>query len=304
MIRGANFFLCLLVCLSPLSVSALELVTRTQLLMGDVPVAITVKTQSSKKDRALAAMEKAFNEAGRIENEVSEFKPKSRTSALNHSEGNWINVGLDLMQILLLARKASEATAGAFDITFASRNYLADYKDVLLDPAQNRAKLARKKMNIGLGGIAKGYIVDRMSAVLKKEGFAKHLVNAGDIYAAGLWEVGLRNPDRPRGAPLCALKLKNRAVSTSGNDERPGHITDPKSRRPLISPSSVTVVSKTSVWADAMATAAYILYGRQADSFSLPDILFVSPHAIPNIPCRLTRSFSPLPARQRHEKSP
>jgi thiamine biosynthesis lipoprotein len=243
--------------------------------MGNVPVSITIEASSRKESKAYEAMEKAFDEARRIENEVSEWKPESQTSLLNQNAGkSLVPIGRDLMQILLLAREVSEITDGAFDITFPSPDKKATYRDVIVLPAFSLAYLKNRGVKIAVSGIAKGYIVDRISDVLKKEGFQKFLVNAGDIYASGRWEVGIRDPKDPNRA-IRRLSVKNQAVSTSGLYERGAHIIDPKTRRPVLaSIKSVTIVAKSSAMADALATGAFVLGKDRIKSLSekLPEI--------------------------------
>lgn len=233
--------------------------------MGNIPVSITVETASSKKEKAYEAMEEAFDEARRIENEVSEWGPQSQTTLLNRNAGGrWMPIGQDLMAILREARKISEATGGAFDVTFASRNRRATFRDVEILPELFLARLKRKGAKIGVSGIAKGYIVDRMSDVLNHSGFEKYLVDAGDLFARGRWTIGIRDPGggaEPLGAkPICRITVRDRAVSTSGLYERGPHILDPKTKKPVRGDfQSVTVLAPRSILADALATAGFVM---------------------------------------------
>ena len=108
--------------LSP-PLSAKEKFSRTQVMMGDVPVTIEIVASAKKRAKAFVAMEKSYAEAKRIEAEVSEWQPTSQTSQINRMAGRSpVKIGKDLMAILLYAARASAGTDGAFDITFASRN--------------------------------------------------------------------------------------------------------------------------------------------------------------------------------------
>ncbi|MBI3540641.1 MAG: FAD:protein FMN transferase, partial [Deltaproteobacteria bacterium] len=164
----------------------------------------------------------------------------------------------DLLKILMKAREISELTEGAFDITFLSKEP-SDYSNVFLAPELSLAALRTPKTQIGVSGIAKGYIVDRMSEVLRKAGFKKFLVNAGDLYAAGPWKIGIRNPEGGKGATLCTLLVHNRAVSTSGLYERGRHIIDPTTHKPVTRLKSVTVIADSSILADALGTGAFVM---------------------------------------------
>lgn len=250
----------ILLILFPSSLAAAESFTRTQLLMGDIPVTITIRGFSGKKAAAIEAMEKSFTEAKRVEETISEWRPGSQATLLNRNAGKgWVPIGRDLMEILIVAREVSEITEGAFDITFASPDRQATYKDVELIPELSLARLARRRVKIGVSGIAKGYIVDRMSEVLRQNGFRRFLVNAGDLYASGRWEVGIHDPDNPQEKPVCLLTVKDLAVSTSGLYERGPHIIDPRTRRAVSPLKSVTVIAKESALADAFATGAFVL---------------------------------------------
>lgn len=242
------------------SLEAHEKFVRTQILMGNVPVSITIASSSTSKTRALRAMEASFAEARRIEETVSEWKNTSQTSLLNQNAGKgWVPIGKDLTTILLRSQKISEETQGAFDVTFASSDKKAMYHDVEILPQLSLARLKRKKMKIGVSGIAKGYIVDRMSEVLKKRGFYHFIVDAGDLYFSGSWKTGIKNPDDPKGPPLCSFGVKDQAVSTSGLYERGPHILDPKTKKPVTHLKSVTVMARHSIDADAWGTALFVL---------------------------------------------
>lgn len=267
-LRYINFFIFFFLWIPPLQGG--QKFGRTQLLMGNVPVSITVEAASGKEQKVYEAMERAFEEARRIENEVSEWRSESQTSLLNHYAGkSLVPIGYDLIEILLLAHKISEMSDGAFDITFVSPDKKATYRDVVVLPSFSLAYLKNSGVKIAVSGIAKGYIVDRMSDVLRQEGFKKFLVNAGDLYASGRWEVGIRDPDHPgEEKTICKLKVKDQAVSTSGLYERGAHIIDPKTRKTVAHAGSVTVIAKSSAVADALATGAFVL-GKQR----LPSLL-------------------------------
>ena len=129
---------------------------------------------------------------------------------------------------------------------------------------------ARSGMGITLDGIAKGYIADRVSAVLTSAGVKNHLVNAGgDIMASGHkspgvpWRVAVQSPTGP--AYAGELSLSGKAIATSGSYEiyydasrRHHHLINPASG---FSPAvgSVSVVAGTAMEADILATALSIL---------------------------------------------
>jgi thiamine biosynthesis lipoprotein len=229
--------------------------------MGDVPVRLTIEAPASKKEKAFTVMDAAFNEARRLENSVSEWRKGSQASLLNRNAGKAIvPVDGDMTAILVKAREISDWTGGAFDITFASKKRGVSYQNIIILPELGLAYL-RPGVRIGVSGIAKGYIVDAISRILRKAGFKRFLVDAGDLYAAGKWEIGVRDPRRPESREeICKIEVKDRAVSTSGQYERGAHIIDPRTRRPVAAPlAGVTVIAEDSTTADALATAFFVL---------------------------------------------
>lgn len=236
--------------------------TRTRVLMGDVPVTLTVRAPSSREQAAYRAMEKGFEEMARIERMVSEYRPDSEVSLLNQNAGKkWIPISPETASILTVARQISEKSGGVFDITFASKAKNANYRDVMLNERKEYAFLRTEGVRIGLSGISKGFIVERASKTISNEGFKDNLVNAGgDIFAQGAWKIRIRNPVAGNdGETRCALTVKDRAVSTSGTYERGMHLIDPKTRQPVNNHRSTTIVADSAVEADALATAAFIL---------------------------------------------
>ncbi|MBI2340505.1 MAG: FAD:protein FMN transferase [Deltaproteobacteria bacterium] len=283
---------------------AAVLFARTQVLMGDVPVSLTIKAPESKKIAAFTAMEEAFDRAREIEGEVSEFRPNSQTSRLNRNAGGeWMPIGEHLTRILELSFRISDLTNGAFDVTFASPDKAVTFRDIELrgdksphppffkggnksvTPLSQRggggdfyARLSKRGTNISVSGIAKGYIVDQMADSLKKAGFKKFLINAGgEILARGRWKVSIRDPENPDGEPVLNLKIKNRAVSTSGLYERGHHIFDANTKKPVERSGSVTVIAKNSSLADAWDTAAFIMGKEKIEAIrnKIPDIEFI-----------------------------
>ncbi len=223
--------------------------------MGDVPVTITIKTKFKQKDSAYQAMDQAFNEARLLEKKISEFNPKGDVARLNrHAGKKWVKVNTELLELLDLAQNFSTVTEGAFDITYSSPHKKSRFTDVIIDRKNRTAFLKKQGTRIGLSSIAKGYLVDRMSSVISKASFKKHIVNAGgDLFAKGRWRVNTRKTSYQ-------MSVKNQAVASAGNDQRGAHIFDPKTKKPLTPPyDGVTVVARTCVVANPLATAAFVM---------------------------------------------
>jgi thiamine biosynthesis lipoprotein len=150
---------------------------------------------------------------------------------------------------------------------------LIDYTLVNLDPEDEMVWLHEKGMLLGLGGIAKGYALDRAGEVLREAGFSSFLLQAGgQVLMEGRrgdrhWRVGIRDP---RGGPddyFATLDAENVSVSTSGDYEsyfildgrRYHHILDPHTGWPAEGIRSVTIVAADATLADALSTAVFVL---------------------------------------------
>ncbi len=202
-------------------------------------------------------------------------------------------VDKELFALIQRGVRIGELTGGAFDITYAGAGQLWDFKadppklpsDAELEAALTRVGYARLTldeaaltvelpagMRIGLGGIAKGYGVDRAMALFMKRGIRNAIVNAGgDLKALGRkfdksWEIAIRHP-RDRERVLAMLPVSNVCVVTSGDYERffelegvrYHHILDPRTGRPSTGCMSATVTAPDAAFADALATALCVL---------------------------------------------
>jgi FAD:protein FMN transferase len=280
--------------LSNVSFAAPPLVTRTGSAMG-TQVRISIFTQDEQgADRAIAA---AFAEIDRLEGLMTTWKPESEVSRINAAAGDHaIAVSDDTLAVIEMAQKAAALSGGAFDISFYAlhglwkfdedlekkipdrallkkRIKLIDYRQLAVDHDAKTVFLKKKGMGIGLGGIAKGYAVDRAVAVLRKAGFANAIVQAGgDLMCSGSkggqpWTAGIRDPRGAAADVFATLKLVDHAFSTAGDYERffflegkrYHHIIDPKTGFPAIRSRSVTVYAPSALLADALDDAVFIL---------------------------------------------
>ena len=265
-----------------------QLYSRTALIMGTV-VEIKAYTGDEKQlDRDITA---AFDEMRRVENQFSSFKPDSEISQLNQATGPF-KVSKETAQLLQAGQRIARLSDGAFDMGLGRLIKLwgietdhphvpteAEIRETLervgpedLEIDGTTVRKADPELKVDLGGIAKGYAVDRAIEVLRQAGVQSAAVNAGgDIRLLGdrngqPWRIGIQHPRDPK-AVLATLPLSNRAVVTSGDYERYfekdgiryHHIFDPTSGRPARLCQSVTVVAADATTADALATAAFVL---------------------------------------------
>jgi thiamine biosynthesis lipoprotein len=232
-----------------------------------------------------------------LEDRLSFFRPGSDVSRLNAAEtGSYVPVGPDLQALVALSLRFGELSGGAFDVTVGPLMRLWGFggghglTNVPSDEAivqavtrvgytaiaTNAAGVALLKpgMKIDLGGIAKGYAVDRCCDALRQGGARDFLVNlGGNLRAYGspapgrAWRIGVRNPFNTD-ALLGTLELpEGWATATSGNYERfvtvdgrrYSHIMDPRTGRPVEGMAGVTVLAPTAVETDGLSTTLFVL---------------------------------------------
>ncbi|MGB3874817.1 MAG: FAD:protein FMN transferase [Shinella zoogloeoides] len=236
-------------------------------------------------------------EMDEVDAQMSIWKPDSALMRLNAGPvGDWIEVPARLADVLRLALEIGRVSGGAFDIGVGDavgawgfgphavdwtliRKALATprqpaHATLELDPVRAAVR-KRAPITIDLNGIAKGYGVDRLAAILGRFGIISGLAGIdGEMRALGLrpdgepWNIAIEGPDTARRAPHSILALQDAAVATSGdyrhwtivNGRRLSHAMDPRRGAPLLSsPASVTVVARTCAEADAWATALMVL---------------------------------------------
>jgi len=273
-------------------------IERTTQVMGTL-ASITI--WSDDDDAAAAAIDAAFTELHRIETLMTSWTDDSVVARINTAAGTRRGATVDdeTLQVLHKALAISKLTDGAFDVTIgvfhdlwkfgsnqtgeipsaaaiAERVRLVDYRAVRIDARRHRVRLARKGMAITLGGIAKGYAVDRAATLLRTKSFHDFIIQAGgDLYVAGRkgdkpWIVGIRDPRGSRSTPFVVTAIEDRTFSTSGDYERAfvingvryHHILDPATGRPARRSRSVTVMTRDALTADALSTALFVLGAR------------------------------------------
>jgi len=250
---------------------------------------------AKNEELARQTIEDAYLEIDRIEALISSWKAESKTSEINRQAGkSSVAVPRELFSLIERARRVSEWTDGAFDITYAAFDGLWDFNAptpvipgraaveaclsrvgwhrIQMVPKTNRVFLPQEGMKIGFGAIGKGYAANRAMAIISKAGFQHALVDAGgDLLAKGNdangndWRIGIADPNK-KGHVLMELRLSNMAVVTSGDYERfvvidgqhYGHILDPRTGWPVRDLHSVTILCPDAELADALATAVFV----------------------------------------------
>jgi thiamine biosynthesis lipoprotein len=294
---------------SPVLAQDKHLVTKTGSAMG-TEVRVSIYTDDDAG--AMKAAEAAFAEVQRLEALMTTWSESSEISRVNAQAGIApVQVSDETLEVVEMSQKASQLSDGAFDISFYAlhglwkfdedlvkkvpseaelkkRLPLVDWKSIEVDAAKKTIFLKKKGMRISLGGIAKGYAVDRAVAILKRAGFGDAIVQAGgDLMCAGSkggqpWTAGIRDPRGPRDDVFAVMKLTDHAFSTAGdyerffllNGKRYHHILDPKTGHPATRSRSVTIYAPNALLADAIDDAVFILGWKKGMELveSLPDV--------------------------------
>ncbi|MEA3474988.1 MAG: FAD:protein FMN transferase [Candidatus Cloacimonadota bacterium] len=250
---------------------------------------VTINIQDkNKKNKTI--IDSSFSLINKYEKQLSILTPNSEVSKINTSEKNEIQISSDVKNLIDESHKISELSNGAFDITIGAilekydivnkimpdsneiKNMLnlVDYKYL----QTNSDTLIKKKKNIhlDLGGIAKGYIVDKVIEYLTSQGIQYAAVNAGgDLFVLGnkkndVWKIGIRHP-RSEDEIFGEVSLKNMSIVTSGdyeqfffvNGKRIHHILNPKTGFPADKSISATVICPDATTADALCTAIFVM---------------------------------------------
>ena len=246
---------------------------------------------------ATAALEAAFADLTEVERRMSRFRTDSDVGRLNTHRDRWLAVAPSTATVLRTALDLARASDGQFDPCldrlvslwgFHDRHYPDRPPDMPPEfrnvghafyhglrhrrtEGKDWFRLTASSPGIDLGGIAKGYAIDRAAERLRQAGVRHALINVGDdIFALGPhpsgapWQVGIRHPRQP-GALLKMLSLREQAVATSGDyvncffhkNQRYAHVLDPRTGCPTQAHRSLTVVAASAMLADALATAAF-----------------------------------------------
>jgi FAD:protein FMN transferase len=271
-----------------------RMITGAHVTMG---TELRVTVRATDEPAAQAAIATVFAEFDRLDALLSVWKPDSDVLRINAAAGKTpVAVSRETRDVLQRSRELSEITSGKFDITFGAladvwkfdhdqdnrvptraeidaRRPLVDYRAVIVDESAGTAFISRPGARIHLGGIGKGYAVDRAVGMLRAAGFRDFMVQAGgDLFVAGQagdgpWRLGIQDP---RGAPndsFATVELRDRTFSTSGDYERffiqdgtrYHHIIDPATGEPAHGCVSVTIVATTATVADGLSKGVFIL---------------------------------------------
>lgn len=246
-----------------------------------------------------------------FENRFSRFKDDSELSLLNKSSGKSFQASDEMIELLLRAKEAYEITNGIFNPAILpilenigyDRDFykietgikqesakqiqkkisnLPKFENAIIDDRKNAVKLP-PDMKIDLGGIAKGFVIDKVAARLKNKFENFWIAAGGDMHLSGRdsenknWQVGVQNPLK-HNQDILSLNIPagGAAVATSGITKRKGraggfdwhHLIDPRTESPADDGILAATVVADSVWlADVLAKTVLILGKKEGIVF-------------------------------------
>jgi thiamine biosynthesis lipoprotein len=254
---------------------------------------VSVELWAEDEERGNELVAEVMREYIRVDEAMSTYKETSEISRVNARAAEApMAISEELFELVERSLELSVASGGAFDITYDSVGYLydfrarqrptdsqiaehlgaIDYRHVVLDRARHTIFFETAGVRINLGGIAKGYVVERAAQMLRERGVEHALLNAGgDTRVIGdrrgqPWIVGIRHP-RVADEVVTRLPLVDEAISTSGdyeryfeeNGRRYHHIINPATGRPTEGILTVTVMGPDGTLTDGLDTAIFVL---------------------------------------------
>ncbi|MFG1493421.1 FAD:protein FMN transferase [Halobacteriovorax sp. ZH4_bin.1] len=249
---------------------------------------------------------KAEEEVNRIQNKFTDFEDSPFNEINKYAGIRPVKVDGEIWDIIQRANKISKESNGVFDISFATIGHLwrkaknegrtlsflersqvqsyIDYRKIKFNRFTKSVYLPFEQMRIGLGGIGKGYAVDKVYELLLKEGLHNFYINgSGDIRVHSLpnapraWRIGIRNPlSKDSSKSIGVIQLATGSVASSGgyiqfNPNSEGfsdhHIVNPKSGLSRDDILATTVIADNTVSADTTATILMNLDISQAISY-------------------------------------
>lgn len=276
-----------------------KLLKQTRMIMGTFA---EISVYSNDEKTAGKAIDAALDEMERMDRIMSNYKDDSELSLLNkRAAKSPVPCDKELLDVINMSQYYSELSEGAFDITvspivalwgfFHEKGHIPpdkeiedilpaiSYKNIVIDKGAGSKNLCtisykNNQTQIDLGGIGKGYAVDKALEIMKKFDIDNACINlGGNIYVLGapssgknVWKVGVQHP-RNNNEILGYLELKDEATATSGDYERffeiqgkrYSHIIDPRTGRPVSGVITTTIVAPTATEVDALSTSVFVL---------------------------------------------
>lgn len=261
----------------------------------------TIELYGADASELQRVAERALDEVDRLDRMMSHYRRDSTLSRVNREAASApVAVEPELFEVIAESLRYSRDSGGAFDITvgplmkawglfrddgrvpaeeeLARARGRVDYRHVIANAADRTIRFTRPGVELDLGGIGKGYAVDRVVAILKDHDIPAALVSAGGstIYALGAppdrdgWPLHVQDP-LDAGRTAITLHVRDRALSISGSSEtfferagvRYSHVMDPRSGQPVRHVLGVAVLAPTGVAGDALDNALFVAGVRE-----------------------------------------
>ncbi len=220
---------------------------------------------------------------------MNRHDPESAVFEMNNRKNNYIDVGMELWEIILLCKQYHEKTLGGFDVTISplmdlwhikhgskTDDFIPSEDEInkVLDitgmdkiiPDENRQTIwfENKEVEIDLGGFGKGFALEKAGDILETHGIENAFISFGESSVCALgqhpygdhWKISIPHPLKPQ-ENLCSFQLKGQAMSTSGSvsNNKYGHIINPLNGYPVLSGKGTSVLSASPCDAEVLSTA-------------------------------------------------
>ncbi len=278
----------------------------TQIHMG---MPVRLRFYAPAGDTVALAATTAFARIASLDAMMSDYRPNSEVRRLGASSGTWIATSPDLFAVLARAVDIARVTDGAFDPTvgplvtlwrdartsrqlphrdtLAAARARVGWQRIQLDPSSGAVRLERPEMQLDLGGIAKGYILQQALVAMARVGVTRALVEAGGDIAVGDappdrggWRIDVSGSDATFAAR--AARLTHASLATSGpaaqfveiGGVQYSHVIDPRTGLGLTNHVTARVIAHDGATADALATALTIVAAKDVPRIQaqLPDV--------------------------------
>lgn len=311
-IKLISIILCLIVviglCSCSINSNSNKPVTKTGFYL-DTVITITLYSDDAKEQ-----IENCMKIAEKYDNLLSRTKEESDISKINNASGEFVTVDKDTIDIIRKGIDYGIMSDGSFDITIGGLTTLWDIQNRTIPPSDNEIKenlgfsykniqiednkvrLLTNNEKLDLGGIAKGYIADKMKEYLISQGINEGVINLGGNVVCldkkdkkTNYNIGIQKPFDESGTPLLALSVYNKSIVTSGdyqryfeyNNRKYHHIIDVHTGYPVENElDSVTIINDSSTAGDALSTIAFTYGLKKGMDFieSIPntEAIFIS----------------------------
>jgi len=257
----------------------------------DTIVEITIYDKSSQK-----LFNELFDEIQSMESRYSRYMEDSEVSRINNNPGTYVSVSDDTFELIEKSLYFSSISNGLYDVSIGplvdlwgisrenpkvpsqaeidSAKEKIDYRKIMINKENKTVSIAGG-MSLDTGAIAKGFITDRLAAVLREKNIDSAILNlGGNLYLHGskpdgsLWTIGIRDPFGMQGDYIATVSLKDMSIVTSGiyerffeeDGKRYHHILNPKTGYPEDNElASVSVISPSSTMCDGLSTTCFLL---------------------------------------------